>query len=218
MGDWVAALPRDKGHVFDAVVRRWECAYAMMSIALDGSLSLRARGELVCARQQVSVAAALFERLAESLVCFCETLTHHGRHIGNVPSVEPLNTEFFRGDTAQSAAFWNSILHHVLFGERSRFFHKLRILSDTLERLDHEFGEAADEISEGLSTKPAACWKTLDFVHYDFNTCLRETEVVLKAFLHTLPAERLASFAADLEAQPAPKRARVRPSLSRVSA
>ena len=43
---------------------------------------------------------------------------------------------FFRGSTAQTAASWNGIIHHVLFGDRSRFFHKLRILSDTLRRLD----------------------------------------------------------------------------------
>ena len=36
----------------------------MMSVALDDALSLRARGELVCARQQVSVAADLLGRLA----------------------------------------------------------------------------------------------------------------------------------------------------------
>ena len=38
--DWFTALPREKSQVFEAVVRRWECAYAMMSVALDGALSL----------------------------------------------------------------------------------------------------------------------------------------------------------------------------------
>ena len=32
------------------------------------------------------------------------------------PAVEPLNAEFFRGNTAQTAADWNALLHHVVFG------------------------------------------------------------------------------------------------------
>ncbi len=38
------ALPREKNLVFQTVVQRWECTYAMMSVALDDALSLRARG------------------------------------------------------------------------------------------------------------------------------------------------------------------------------
>ena len=191
----------------------------MMSVALDDALTLRARGELVCARQQVSVAADLLGRLAGVLMSFCDAVTRRGRRITNVPTVEPMKTEFFRGDTAQSAASWNGILHHVLFGDRLRFFQKMRILSETLEQLDREFGEAAEDIAQGISVQPGDCWKMLDCLHYDFNTCLRETEVVLKSFLRALPAEQLPTFAAELEASVAPKKLRrMRAALSRASA
>ena len=40
---------------------------------------------------------------------------------------------------------------------------------------------------------------TLDSLHYDFSTCLRETEVVLKSFLCALPDDELAAFPTDLE-------------------
>ncbi len=66
--DWIAWLPRDKVQVFDAVVHRWETFYAMTSVSLDDAFSLRARGELVRARQQVSISAELLSRLAASLV------------------------------------------------------------------------------------------------------------------------------------------------------
>lgn len=218
----MTALPRDKQQVFDTVVARWECIYAMMSIALDDAIALRLRGQLVCACQQVSVSADLFGRLADSLVSFCATLTNRGRHIASLPVVEPLKTEFFRGDTGQSAASWNSILHHVLFGERSRFFHKLSILSTTLEQLNSEFSETAADIASGLSTEPSASWRTLECQHYDFNTCFREAEVVLKSFLHAIPARHLASFAAELDNPPATKllrpRTRSRARAFRVSA
>jgi len=216
--DWITILPRDKAKTFDALVRQWECAYAMMSIALDDALSLRSRGELVCARQQVSIAAELLERLSESLTSLCDVLSMQGRRLRSLPVVEPLNSGFFRGNTGQSAASWNGILHHVLFGNRSRFFHKLRILSDTIEQVAREFREAAGDISKGLSIQPSDCWTRLDHLHYDFSTCLRETEVVVKSFLRNLPADQLPALNSLLDAPVEPRRLRVKPRLSRAPA
>ncbi len=216
--DWISSLPREKNRVFDSVVARWESGYAMMSVALHDALTFRSCGQLVCARQQVTVASDLLARLSGMLVSFCDVLSNRGRHIPDLPLVEPLKTAFFRGDTAQSAASWNEILHHVLFAERSRFFHKLRILSSTLERLYAEFQDAADEISDGISIQPSACWGTLDCLHYDFNTCLREAEIVLKAFIRSLPADQLPGFAAELEKMPSAKPVRVRARAFSVSA
>ncbi len=216
--DWLTALPREKAKYFDRVVGHWECTYAMMSIALDDALSLRTRGELVCARQQVSIANALLGRLAESLTSSCDALRARARRIVSLPNVKPLKPAFFRGNTAQSAASWNAILHHVLFGSRSRFFHKVRILSETLTHLTREFDETAVDISKGLSVQPSDCWAHLDLLHYDFNTCLRETEVVLKSFLRVLPADQLASLSNELDALAHSAPVRVRARLSSASA
>ena len=216
--DWAAALPREKNQLFEAVVRRWELGYAMMSVALDDALSLRARGELLFARQQVSIAADLLGRLGAALVSSCYVLADFGRRSDELPTVEPLKTEFFRGNTGQSAASWNGILHHVLFRDRSRFFHKLKILSGTVEQLECEFREVAEDLSSGVATHPGACWDTLDCLHYDFNTCLREIEVVLKSFLRALPGEQVAALASTLDTPPPPKRLRLRPRLSRAPA
>jgi hypothetical protein len=212
------ALPREKNVVFQAVVRRWECTYAMLSVALDDALSLRARGELVCARQQVSITADLLDRLASSLISFCETLSARGRGARRLPAVAPLNAKFFRGNTGQSAASWNGILHHVLFRSRSRFFHKLRILSETIQHLEREFQDAAGDISAGLSVQPGDCWTTLDALHYDFSTCLRETEVLLKSYLKTVPLDQLPGISADLDAPSELQPFGMKPRLSGASA
>jgi hypothetical protein len=204
--DWIAWLPRDKVHVFDTVVHRWETFYAMMSVSLDDAFSLRARGELVRARQQVSVSGELIARLASSLIGACGILSDRGRHISNLPNVEPLNAEFFRGETAQTAASWNEFLHRVLFASRSRYFQKLRILSETLQKLAGEYNGAAEDVAAGISVKPGDSWEALECLQYDFTTCLRETEVLLKSFLRSLPGEQLTAFAAELDAIPAPAR------------
>ncbi len=194
--DWISALPGEKSETFNLIVANWESVYAMMSVSLDDCLSLKARGEMVCARQQITVTAELFERISSRLIAFCETVAQHSRHLRSFPSVHPLNTDFFRCNIGQSAASWNRILHHVLFADRSRFRHKVRILSDTLRRLDVEFHRAATAISKG--SYPAQSWGVLDCIHYDLNTCLRENEVLLKSFLRALPAQHLGAFALEM--------------------
>lgn len=194
------ALPREKSEAFDLLVASWESVYAMMSVSLDDSFSLKARGELVCARQQVSVTVELFQRLSLLLISFCDAAARHSRHLRSFPRVEPLNTNFFRGNIAQNAASWNVILHRILFGDRSRFHHKVRILGETLRRLDAEFRRAAETISicKGGSLHRPESWKELDCIHYDFNTCLRENEILLKSFLRALPSQNLGAFALDM--------------------
>lgn len=200
--DWIAWLPPEKARVFDAVVRRWDSGYAMMSVALDESFSRRARGSLVCARQQVAVASDLMGRLADTLIAACQALSSRGRHLNNLPAVEPLQSKFYRGETARSAASWSGLLHRVLPGARSRFFHKLRALSETIEHIDREFQRLAGELADGTSVEPDRAWSLLDSLHYDLNTCLREANVILKSFLRVLPLEQLPAFAAELERVP----------------
>lgn len=216
--DWLASLPRDKSQFFDAIVRDWECSYAMMSVALNDALSLRARGELVCARQHVSIATELIARFSGNLVAACQCMSAQGRHVPDVPTVEPLSVEFFRGDTAQSAASWNTLLHQVLWGERSRFFHKLRILGHTVEELCREFLHAASEISDGSAIQPGLSWSILETIQFDLTTCLKESEVVLKSFLRALPPEQLEGFSTEMGKPPVPIGIHTRPRLARVSA
>jgi hypothetical protein len=204
--EWIAALPREKGQLFDAVVRRWECSYAMVSISLNEAFSLRSRGELIGARQQVAVSDELLARIAVVLIEGCQSISNRGRHISNVPQVLPLNTEFFKGQTAQSAASWNEFLHHVLFADRSRFFQKLRILSETLEMIVSEFHGEVEELSDGLSLHPNESWLSLESFHYDFNTCLRETEILLKSFLRALPLEQVSAFGEEIDVTPSPEK------------
>jgi hypothetical protein len=204
--DWISSLPRDKAHLFDVVVRNWESSYAMASVSLNEAFSLRLRGELVGARFQVAISADLLARAAVILVGACQSISNRGRHISNVPQVLPLNTEFFKGQTAQSAASWNEFLHRVLFADRSRFFQKLRILSETLENLVGEFYAEADDLSGAQSIHPDQSWKALEGHHYDFNTCLREAEVLLKCFLRALPTEQVEAFGMELNVTPAPEK------------
>lgn len=202
--DWLARLPEEKSRVFDSTVQRWESAYAMLSISLNEAFSMRSQGDLVRARQQAAVCTDLVQRLAQPILGTLSLVHAHGARIRGLSRVQPLKPEFFRGETAQRAASWHALRHGVLLSQRSRFFHKLRTLAETFEGLVIEFNVASREIAEGTSTEPGACWSALDTLHYDMNTCLRESVVILKSFMRTLPAEELPPFRLRLESQPAP--------------
>ncbi len=208
--DWVAWLPAEKDGLFEATVNELEVFYWMLSVTLDEALSLRDTRTLVHARVQAGVSADLFDRLAARLLAALGALEEHGRHFGTLSNVVPLNPDFFRGETAQRMARRSSLLSRVLLSSRSKFFHKLRALAEMVEDLREEFREAAEELAEGISVQPGAHWQALDTLHYDLNTCLRETIVVLKSFLCALPDEEVQPFQRKLRAraQAAPQTAR----------
>jgi hypothetical protein len=209
--DWIAALPRDKNKLFESVVRDWESHYAMLSIALDEAISERAAGRLVSARQQVAISSELLSRLAAVLIHACEATSKRGRNLHALPAVNPLNAEFFRGDTGRSAATRSVLLHNLFFAERQRFFQKVRILAETIQRISEEFLLAAYDVADGVTTRPVDAWKNLEALHDDFTTCFRESEVLLKGFVRALPTEQLHAFQGQLEEVPAAVRPKAKP-------
>ncbi|HJY85983.1 MAG TPA: hypothetical protein VKE24_04020 [Candidatus Acidoferrales bacterium] len=121
-----------------------ETSYGMLSVALNEALHLRAQGALGPVSAQVGISADLFRRLAARLGVPLRALEEHGRHFGTLPSLAPLNAEFFCGEMAQRMARKNHLLSKVLFPTRSRFLHKLRTLEEITEELEGEFREAVE--------------------------------------------------------------------------
>ena len=217
--DWAAWLPQDKHRFYESVVREWEDAYVVLSVALNEALAHRNQGELARAREGAEMAGAVVNRLAELLSAAYRTLEIRGRQLAAVPIVSPLNPEFFRGETAQQNAAWNQLLHRILFGSRSRYLHKLRVLEMTVNTAVDHFQETAQELADGVQIHPQESWSALDTLHYDLNTCLRESVVVLKSFLRALPDASLDGLRDELNASVSAVRDRVRPRVrvSRVS-
>jgi len=215
--DWVAWLPENKHRVYEGVVREWEHAYAMLSVALNEALSHRAEGELTRARASIDIAGAMVNRLADPLLAAYQTLESRGRQLTITPPVNPLSPENFRGATAQENAAWNQLLHRILFGSRSRYLHKLRVLDMTVSAAADDFQEIAGELVAGVQIHPQESWSDLITLHYDLNTCFRETVIILKSFLRALPDSSLEAFRAELHDSASVTRERVRPKFSRVS-
>jgi hypothetical protein len=215
--DWIGAIPPEKRLTFDSTIQRWNTTYVIGSIALDEAFDLRNRGDLLHARQQAEISSELLLRLSADLVRSSEIIQDGARHVVDLPLVEPLKSSNFRSASAHRAASWNTLFHQVLFSARSRFFHKLRALGTTVTELAVEFDHTSARIVDGHAHDSAA-WSTLEMLHDDLNTCLRESEIVLKSFLRAIPVELTSDVRERLEA-PVETPSRVaRPKLLKVSA
>jgi hypothetical protein len=211
--DWRAWLPEAKDEVFRAYVRQLEISYNMLSVSLDEALSLRQAGLLEKASLAACVTPDLCSRFACPLVALLWSLSEHAKHYGTVPNAAPLDPSNFQGARGQRAARLSSLLCRVLLSDRSQFLHKLSTLCEMVDDLNQDFHNAATEISGGEQANSDAKWQAVDAAHYDLNTCLRETIILLKSFLMALPDNQLDSFQATVCTQMGISRPK-KPSLS----
>jgi hypothetical protein len=192
--DWRAWLPLAKDQVFRSYVRLLEVSYNMWSVSLDEALELRQGGRWSKASQAVCVTPDLCHRFARPLVALLWSLGEHAKHHGTVPNAAPLDPSNFQGARGQRAARYSGLLCRVLLSERSQFLYKISTLGEMVEDLSKDFCAAATEIATGAPFETIAQWQAIDAAHYDLNTCLRETIVLLKSFLLALPGDELEAF------------------------
>jgi hypothetical protein len=183
-----------KAEVFLSFVQQFESMYAMFSVALNEAIELRRTGRLGKSCQAVGLIPALCSRLADPLTALLRALGQHAKHYGTVPNAVPLESSNFQSPKGQRTARMSDLLSRVLLTQRSQFLHKIGALEEMIGDLRQDFRLAAEDLGTGASAEPAEDWSALDAAHYDLNTCLRETIVLLKSFLVVLPEDQLGPF------------------------
>ena len=196
--DWRAWLPEEKDLVFRSHVRQLEISYNMLSVSLDEALAFRQGGCLAKASLAVCVTPDLCNRFAHPLAALLWSLGEHAKHYGTIPNAAPLNPANFQGARGQRVALLNSLFCRVLLSERSQFLYKISTLGEMVDDLNHDFCAAATEIAGGACLDAQTEWQAVDAAHYDLNTCLRESIVLLKSFLMALPDDELEPFQATV--------------------
>lgn len=199
--DWRAGLPQEKNEVFEAYVQEFETSYSIFSISLNEAIEFWQAGGFAKSYQVVCITSSLCGRLAQSLAATLRALGEHAKHYGTIPNSAPLDAANFQSIRNQRAARMSGLLSRVLLSQRSQFLHKTSTLQELVEDLGSEFRNTADEIASGLSTDPPSGWEALDVAHYDLNTCLRESVVLLKSFLVAVPDDQLADFQTSVRVQ-----------------
>jgi hypothetical protein len=185
-------------------LRVLETSYSMFSVNLDEALGLRRYGRFGKAHQALSVAPALCKRLVDPLTLLLRTMLAHAKHFRVVANLSPLDPENFQQAKSRRAASFNGICSRIFLSQRSQFLHKISTLLELVENLNESFCSALEELGDPCIIQPDREWDLLDASHYDLNTCLRESIVLLKCFLLALPDEQLPEFDAALCGAPRP--------------
>jgi hypothetical protein len=197
--DWRAWLPESKSRLNNNCSKELETLYLMLSVALNEAIALRQQGAFTRSYEAANIAGGLCVRFTKSLDHVLGGLHRHAKHFGLVPNAAPLDPANFRGAREQRTARLTGFLNRVLLSQRSQFIHKAATLQEMVRNLKGEFCKAADDLVNGLRIKHEVLWGTLDQGHFDLNTCLRETIILLKSFLVVLPEDQLVSFESALE-------------------
>ena len=199
--DWTAWLPAAKAEAFEMCVLQLERSYGMFSVSLNEALELRRIGKTVHSSGTIFIIRTLCARLAYPLEGLLRTLGEHSKHFGIIPNTTPLDAANFRGYREQRAARFSDLLSRVLLTQRSQFLHKIDTLEEIVWGIRKNFHQLASDLGNGLSGQPSEDWMAIDDAHFDLNTCLRETIVVLKSFLVALPIDQLGLFQKTITAQ-----------------
>jgi hypothetical protein len=191
---WRAELPSEKLLLYNTIMGNLQSAHVIFSIALNEAIGLRRTGHTSQACEQVKVSGELCERFASSSEGMLRVMDSHAQNFGSVPSVDPLDREFFQSTTARNAAWNHATLTNVVWSSRSRFFYKMHTLGELGLKLAAEFNAIASTVSAGPGERIGKEWDHLATLQFDLTTTLGETNIVLKSFLVELPGAQLESF------------------------
>lgn len=192
--DWRRWLAGRKNEAFRACRTELESSYVMLSVALNEAIEFMHCGCFRKARQAACNTPQLCERLAVSLTAVLRPMGEHARCYGTVPNAVPLDASNFRGVREQRVARMSRLLSHVLLTQRSQVLYKLSTLEDMVGALQRDFCAHAEELLFRQAGDTAALWSSLDDNHFDLNTCLQETIVLLKSFFVVLPEKHVVIF------------------------
>jgi hypothetical protein len=192
--DWRAILPYAKGSLFADHTEKLENTYRMFSVSLNEAIDLEQQGDSEKASQGIEIAGEFCARLALGISAVLHAMRQHARHFGIVPNLALLEAANFHSERGQRAARHSNLVSHVLLSERSQFLNKLNTLEEIVDELGDAFIEATEQLGYRIRSHSSRLWKFLDLYHFDLNTCLRETCVLLKSFLLVLPDDQLDRF------------------------
>jgi hypothetical protein len=192
--DWRALLPQTKACLFFHHTEALENDYLMLSVSLNEVLNYQRAGKPLRNCREIEMLGALCARLAIRINAVLHGMWQHARHFGIVPNLAPLEAANFKSERGHRGARYNQILSRVLLSERSQFLNKLNTLEEMVDAIGDEFIIAVRKLEECTTSEAPELLQALDFAHFDLNTCLRETDVLLKSFLLVLPEDQLGNF------------------------
>jgi hypothetical protein len=199
--DWIGWLPEAKMHAFRVYAEEFESRYLMLSVSLNEAIGLHRNGSDRKSYQIVLITPALCERLADPLEGMLCSLEEYVRRSKMAPSVCPLDAANFHGLRGQRSARKSSLLSNALLSQRAQYLSKVGTLREMVNYMSDDFRRAAEKlIAPHGPAKPAGLWPAMDAGHFDLNSCLRESMILLKCFLRVMPDQQLHAFQKSVSA------------------
>ena len=209
--DWFGGLPPVRMQAFETYSKRLEASYYMFSISLDEAIGLRESSLLMKSFQVVALTSELCAGLSTSMESMLCWLAEHCRERKTNPAVAPLNPSDFRNFWSRCLAFESSIWHTALLTRRAQFHNKIRSLRSLVRHIRQDFCAAADAVAvEGMVSDLSNSWAVMDRAHFDLNTCLRESFILLKCFLRVVRDEEFRAFQESVSKGIAPPRVKTK--------
>ena len=193
--DWIGSLPELKMQAFRSYARDLESLYLMLSAPLDEAIGSRKRGLREESIKHVLIVPGLVTHFMKHLDGILRAMQQHAKNRRTEPSVAPLNPANFLSPDGIKGARRSQLISRVLISKRTRYIEKIRSLRQMMTHIENGFRGAAEGlIPAGAASESASLCAALDALHYDLNTCLRETMVLLKCFMRAIPEPELAEF------------------------
>jgi hypothetical protein len=127
------------------------------------------------------------------------------------PAVAPLNPSDFRNFWSRCLALESSIWHRAPLTRKAQFHNKIRSLRSLVRHARQDFCTAADALGiEGIVVDSSNSWAVMDRAHFDLNTCLRESFILLKCFLQVVRDENVQAFQENVSTGIAPPRVKTK--------
>lgn len=142
----------------------------------------------------------IFDRLVTHLGIVLSALEEHEHAGGTRPHAVPLLPEYFRSRHARQLARANRLGSYLSITNRSDFRPKLSAIRKVIASLQRQARNEAREIGAVAPRCARDRWARLEVLQYDLNTCLQETNVILKSFFCALPGHELPLFRSRLPA------------------
>jgi hypothetical protein len=193
---------------FETYTKELEASYLMFSISLDEAISLHEDGFLTKSFQVLALSSELCRGLSTSLENMLRSLAEQCSEHDTNPAVAPLNPSDFRNFWSRCLALESSIWHRAPLTRKAQFHNKIRSLRSLVRHARQDFCTAADALAiEGIVVDSSNSWAVMDRAHFDLNTCLRESFILLKCFLQVVRDENVQAFQENVlqENRPTPR-------------
>jgi hypothetical protein len=193
--DWRGELPIAQRHAFEAYTEEFEGLYLMFGISLDEAISLHESSWLSKSFQVVALTSELCAGLTTSLENMLRSLAEHCRENGTNPTVAPLHPSDFSNVWSKLMASRSLIWHNALPTRTAQFQNKIRSLRSMIRHARQDLSTVAEALAiEGIVVDSSDLWAVMNSAHFDLNTCMRESFILLKCFLRVLPDVELRAF------------------------